>query len=184
MEHLAAGLTAALIRPAEPDDLVELAAVAAATFPLACPPGVTDDNVAAFIAANLSAQAFAGYLHDPDRTVLIAREEDRILGYAMLIRGVPDDDVQRAVPLRPATELSKMYTLPNAHGTGVAAALMTESLRHSTAAGAAGVWLGVNQENVRAQRFYGKFGFRVTGTKTFRLGESVENDYVMTVRLD
>lgn len=185
MEHLAAGLTVALIRPAESDDLVELAAVAAATFPLACPPGVTEDNVAAFIAANLSAQAFAGYLHDPDRTVLIARDEERILGYAMLIRGVPDDDdVQRAVALRPATELSKMYTLPDAHGTGVAAALMTESLRHSTAAGAAGVWLGVNQENVRAQRFYGKFGFRVTGTKTFRLGESVENDYVMTVRLD
>jgi ribosomal protein S18 acetylase RimI-like enzyme len=41
------------------------------------------------------------------------------------------------------------------------------------------VWLGVNQENQRAQRFYAKHGFVVSGTKTFRLGEGVENDYVM-----
>ncbi|MBX9922377.1 MAG: GNAT family N-acetyltransferase, partial [Mycolicibacterium frederiksbergense] len=97
-----------------PADLTELAAVAAITFPLACPPGVTAANVDAFIAANLSVQAFAGYLDDPQRVVLIARDDTRILGYAMLIRGVPEDaDVQRAVPLRPAVEISKMYTLPD-----------------------------------------------------------------------
>jgi hypothetical protein len=45
--------------------------------------------------------------------VLTARDGDRIVGYAMLIRGVPDDpDVQRAVAPRPAIELSKMYALP------------------------------------------------------------------------
>lgn len=184
MEHLAARHSAALIavRVEEPGtaDLAELAAVAAIIFPLACPPGVSEDNVAAFIAANLSADAFAGYLSDPDRLVLIARDENRILGYAMLIRGVPEDaDVQRAVPLRPAVEISKMYTLPDVHGAGVSAALMTESLRRSAQLGAACVWLGVNQENQRAQRFYAKSGFRVSGTKTFRLGDSVESDYVM-----
>jgi len=182
VEHLAAGLAAALIvvrvEVPGPADLTELAAVAAITFPLACPPGVTAANVDAFIAANLSVQAFAGYLDDPQRVVLIARDDTRILGYAMLIRGVPEDaDVQRAVPLRPAVEISKMYTLPDVHGAGVSTALMAESLRRST--DAACVWLGVNQENQRAQRFYAKSGFRVGGTKTFRLGDSVESDYVM-----
>jgi len=41
------------------------------------------------------------------------------------------------------------------------------------------LWLGVNQENGRAQRFYAKHGFSVNGTKTFRLGSRIENDYVM-----
>lgn len=182
MEHLAAGHPAALtgirVRTAQSDDLTELAAVAATTFPLACPPSVTADNVAAFIAANLSAERFADYLADPNRLVLVATGKTRILGYAMLIHGVPDDpDVQRAVPLRPAIEVSKMYTLPDVHGTGVSAALMAESLQRG--ADAACVWLGVNQENLRAQRFYAKSGFRVNGTKTFRLGDSVEHDYVM-----
>ena len=58
-------------------------------------------------------------------------------------------------------------------------ALMAESLRRCAQLGAASVWLGVNQENQRAQRFYAKSDFRVSGTKTFRLGDSVENDYVM-----
>ena len=51
--------------------------------------------------------------------MLAAREDGRMLGYAMLIRGViADADVQQAVPLRPAVELSKMYVLPDAHGGG------------------------------------------------------------------
>ena len=79
-------------------DLPELADVAALTFPLACPASVSADNIAAFIDENLSEQRFRDYLADPDRWVLAAREDERIVGYAMLIRGVPDDDdVQRAV---------------------------------------------------------------------------------------
>jgi ribosomal protein S18 acetylase RimI-like enzyme len=98
----------------------------------------------------------------------------------MLIRGIPDDaDVQRAVSLRPAVELSKMYVLPDAHGAGVSAALMSAAVDQARALDAACVWLGVNQENQRAQRFYAKHGFTAKGTKTFRLGEGVENDYVL-----
>jgi ribosomal protein S18 acetylase RimI-like enzyme len=168
------------VEPATAEDLPELATVAAATFPLACPPAVSADNIAAFIAANLSAAKFTDYLADPDRVLLVARDDTRILGYAMLIRGVPDDpQVQQAVAPRPAMELSKMYALPDVHGAGVSAALMAQTLQESTAAGVACLWLGVNQHNHRAQRFYTKSGFRISGTKTFRLGGHLENDYVM-----
>jgi ribosomal protein S18 acetylase RimI-like enzyme len=169
------------VRTATTADLAELADVAARTFPLACPPGATPDNIAAFIAENLSAQRFGAYLDDPDRTVLTARIDDRIVGYAMLIFGVPedDDDVARAVPQRPAVELSKMYVLPDGRGAGVSAALMTEAVEHARRLGSACVWLGVNQQNARAQRFYAKHGFTVAGTKTFRLGAGIEHDYVL-----
>ncbi|KRE31770.1 acetyltransferase [Mycobacterium sp. Soil538] len=160
--------------------VTELADVAARTFPLACPPSCTPADVAAFIAENLTPARFGAYLDDPDRTVLTATRGDRIIGYAMMIRGVPDDpDVAAAVALRPAVELSKMYVLPDAHGAGVSTALMSAALQHARARAAASVWLGVNQKNVRAQRFYTKHGFTVTGTKTFRLGTHLEADYVM-----
>jgi ribosomal protein S18 acetylase RimI-like enzyme len=162
-------------------ELTELADVAAQTFPLACPPTVTADNIAAFVAANLSARRFACYLDDPDRAVFVAKRDGRILGYAMLIRGVPDDpDVQRAVTVRPAVELSKIYVLPAVHGGAVAAALMDAAVGYARDQRAECVWLGVNQENQRAQRFYGKHGFTVSGTKSFQLGAGVEHDYVMT----
>jgi GNAT superfamily N-acetyltransferase len=161
-------------------DVAELADVAARTFPLACPKSVSAENVAAFIDENLSEHRFRDYLADPDRLVLAAREDLRIVGYTMLIRGVPDDDdVQRAVTLRPAIELSKMYVLPDSHGAGASAAMMSAALAWAGDQHAQAVWLGVNQKNRRAQRFYGKHGFGINGTKTFRLGDAIENDYVM-----
>src|SRR5205823_1752293 len=93
------------------------------------------------------------------------------LGYAMLVRGEPEDeDVRACVRLRPTVELSKIYVLPEAHGTGTAASLMASSIEWAGSVGAAGVWLGVNQQNERAQRFYAKHGFARVGTKRFLVG--------------
>ena len=161
-------------------DADELAAVAACTFPLACPPSVALDSIASFIDSNLSATRFAEYLTDPQRAVLIAQQDGRIVGYAMLIRGVDNDtDVARAVELRPAAELSKMYLLPHFHGTGVSTALMELTLATAAEWGVRCVWLGVNQGNQRAQRFYTKSGFRISGTRTFQVGARREDDFVM-----
>jgi ribosomal protein S18 acetylase RimI-like enzyme len=98
----------------------------------------------------------------------------------MLVRGVAEDaDVGRALSLGPAVELSKMYVLPDHHGRGVSTALMGAALAAAADWAARCVWLGVNQQNQRAQRFYAKHGFTVNGTRRFRLGAAVENDYVM-----
>jgi GNAT superfamily N-acetyltransferase len=158
----------------------ELAAVAARTFPLACPPSLTSENIASFIDSTLSATRFAEYLSDPQRAVLTARQDGRLVGYAMLIRGVDDDtDVQRAVELRPAAELSKMYLLPDFHGTGASAQLMGRTLATAADWGVRCIWLGVNQKNQRAQRFYTKSGFEISGTRTFQVGARREDDFVM-----
>jgi GNAT superfamily N-acetyltransferase len=173
-------LTVARIAAADSVDTVELAAVAARTFPLACPPSVTPEDIASFVDANLSDVRFAEYLADPHRLILTASYDERIVGYAMLISGVNDDaDVQRAVEIRPAAELSKMYVLAAHHGSGVSTALMNAALAAATEWGAGCVWLGVNRKNQRAQQFYKKCGFTVEGTRTFRLGAHLESDYVM-----
>jgi ribosomal protein S18 acetylase RimI-like enzyme len=161
-------------------DAAELAAVAARTFPLACPPSVAPRDIASFIDANLSPARFADYLADPQRLIITTSGGDRITGYAMLISGESDDpDVQRAVHIRPALELSKMYVLPAHHGSGVAAALMDAALTAAAGRGAGCVWLGVNQQNQRAQQFYRKHGFMVSGNRSFQLGGHTESDYVM-----
>ncbi|MEB4210868.1 GNAT family N-acetyltransferase [Mycobacterium sp. 94-17] len=168
------------IAPANPGDTQELAAVAAQTFPLACPPAAGADDIASFIGANLSGNRFEEYLGDPDRAVVTARHDGRIIGYAMLVRGVSDHaGVQRALRLRPAAELSKIYVLPEFHRGGAAAALMERVLTVAFDWGVRCVWLGVNRANQRAQRFYRKWGFTVAGTRTFQLGTAVESDYVM-----
>lgn len=153
---------------ADPVDTHHLAELAARTFSLACPPSVAPADIASFVAANLSDERFAQYAADPDRAVLVATHGDRMVGYAMVVR---DDDT---------AELSKMYVLPGHHGSGVAAALMDRALQVARDWRASGIWLGVNRKNQRAQRFYVKSGFAVTGTRTFAVGGRVEDDYVMS----
>lgn len=81
--------------------------------------------------------------------------------------------------LRPVLEVSKMYVLPGHHGTGVSTALMKAALEQAKAGNYAGMWLGVNQENKRAQRFYAKHGFETVGTRTFTVGNRIHHDFVM-----
>ena len=154
-------------------DIAELAALAARTFPLACPPTVTRPDIAAFVEANLSDARFAEYLADPQRLILTAHDDRQIVGYAMLIRGIGDDRV----------ELSKMYVLPDHQGSGISTALMNATLDAAGKWGAGCVWLGVNQKNSRAQRFYQKCGFAINGVRTFQVGSGTENDYVMVRQL-
>ena len=168
------------VSSADPAGVDELAALAAATFPLACPPSAAAEDISAFVAAQLSARRFADYLADPDRVVLTATDDGRIVGYTMLIRGIGDDpEIAHAVTQRPAVELSKMYVAASHHRSGAAGALMRSGIAWAGGAGAAAVWLGVNRTNIRAQRFYRKHGFDVVGTRTFRLGSALEDDFVM-----
>jgi ribosomal protein S18 acetylase RimI-like enzyme len=167
------------IRRANAADAPALATVAAITFPLACPPHTTDDAKARFIAGHLTEAHFSGYLADPDREVLLAEDDGVAAGYTMLVFGDPEDpDVAAAVAARPTVELSKMYVLPEQHGTGLAAALMDASIEAARERGVASVWLGVNEENVRANRFYEKGGFVTVGMKKFRVGDVDEDDFV------
>ncbi|PXX54112.1 ribosomal protein S18 acetylase RimI-like enzyme [Nocardia tenerifensis] len=161
-------------------DAEELSDVAAATFPLACPPNATTDDIGLFITEALSGERFGEYLSDPARTVLKAIAGDDIVGYAMLIAGDPTDAATAAaVNLRPVVEINKMYVLPGHHGSGVSTALMLACLERAREDRFAGVWLGVNQENTRATRFYGKHGFSSVGTRTHAVGNQRHDDFVM-----
>ena len=167
------------VRGATPDDAGRLHELAAATFRLACPPGTTEEAIADFLATTLSETSFDGYLADPARTLLIAEVDGTPAGYTMLVFTEPADaDVAAAVTSHPVAELSKFYVLQDQHGAGVSAALMTATLAVARERGSAGVWLGVNQQNGRANRFYEKHGFVIVGTKGFELGGRREDDFV------
>lgn len=151
-------------------DAAALAAVAAQTFPLACPPSVTPEAIAAFVSNRLSADNFCAWLRDPRSAVLAVRTLDRIVGYALLIRDSTDDA---------AVELSKFYLLNEFHGGDAAGALMAAVVSTCIDWAAERIRLGVNQKNVRAQRFYAKQGFTIEGTRTFAIGDRLEQDFIM-----
>ncbi len=168
-----------IVRKAGPGDALALHQLAAATFPLACPATTKPADIAEFIGANLSEGRMAEYLADPDRVLFLAETGAMPVGYTMLVLTPPtDDDVLAALTLAPSVELSKCYVLPGSQGSGVASALVEATVQAAAEVGAAGVWLGVNQLNARANAFYERSGFRQVGTKRFLVGSRFEHDFV------
>jgi diamine N-acetyltransferase len=173
------------VRPATLDDADSLAALAAITFPLACPPGSDPAAVAEHIRTQLSPERFAAWAVSADHSLLLAEEAGEgvagLVGYALLVRGVPDDaDIVAVVGDEPSVELSKIYVHPAAQGTGVASRLMEAALAVAPSLVAdRAVWLGTNGENARAQAFYRKHGFEAAGTRTYVVGGEAHDDVVM-----
>jgi len=170
-----------MIRLATSADATQLAELAAVTFPLACPPGNTADDIQSFIDGNLLEQHFAVYLADPDRAILVA---DDFAGYTMTVFREPTDpDVVNSITTTLSAELSKCYVRAGNHGTGVASELMQATIELARSRGYAAIWLGVNEHNAKANRFYEKHGFVQVGNKRFKLGDHWEDDYVRELLL-
>lgn len=156
-----------------------LAAFAARTFPDACPAWMPAEHVQAFIAEGLSERQFATWLADPDSHVLVAEGADgALLGYAVCLHGVLDENPEQWAGQRTAY-LSKLYVDPASRGAGVARGLFDLALETACADGCAAFWLGVNDENARARAFYLKSGLVVSGSRRFRVGDTICTDDVL-----
>ncbi|MET9327551.1 GNAT family N-acetyltransferase [Tsukamurella sp. NPDC003166] len=165
------------VRRARTEDAGSVAALAARTFPLACPPSLAREHVADFIATHLSEAEFDRHLADPAHRVLVVDGAGGPVGYALVLHGAHAEGPE-ALRGAPSAYLSKLYVDPEHHGGGVARALL-DAVR--TGAEGLPVWLGVNAENARAKRFYAKSGFVVAGTRTFTVGGTTFVDDVLVL---
>lgn len=76
-----------------------------------------------------------------------------------------------------ALELKRIYVLTAYHGTGIAQKLMDFILNFAMEKKYEVLWLGVWEHNVRAQKFYAKYGFINSGyTHDFPIGNTPQTD--------
>ena len=78
-----------------------------------------------------------------------------------------------------AIELKRLYVDPREHGRGTGKRLLDEGIARARAAGAATIWLGVWERNIKAQRFFRREGFEPAGEHAFVLGTDVQTDWIM-----
>ncbi len=161
-------------RRATPADAQTLAALAARTFPLACPPHTPPDAMAEHIATQLSPARFREHMAAGAEFYLIGDE-----AYLMLAFDRPPIDTDWQRPL----EVKRIYVDAHAHGSGLAGQLMEVAFERARQDHHDWLWLGTNKENQRAIRFYEKCGFRIVGERTFFVAETPESDYVLAVAI-
>jgi len=138
------------------------------------------DALAAFCdAAYLPGGTMAQDLGAADVHWRVAAVDGAPIGYAKL------------TPLRaPATtprpgsmELQQIYLLGGWHGSGVADRLMQWAIDQAQSLGAPDLYLTVFDDNDRAKRFYGRYGFGEVGRCSFEIGGRTFDDRVWRKRL-
>ena len=166
---------AVTVRRANPDDANLLAELGARTFLETFAADNTVEDMDAYIASNFNVAQQAAELAQPASTFLIAEVSGVGAGYAKLNKGRPAEGIVGTNPI----ELVRLYVDRKWFGRGVGEALMRRCLEEAGRAGFKTIWLGVWEQNLRAQAFYRKWDFRAVGKHVFQLGEDAQTDILM-----
>lgn len=149
-----------------------------ATFEHLYPP----QDLADFLSTWMPPAKVAAQIADPAWTFQVARAADgALLGYIKLGPvdfDLPDSEPDTAPDTGDATELHQLYVAPAAQGTGVAATLMDWAMDTARAQRHRRVYLSVYIDNLRAQRFYARYGFYEIGKNPFRVGDTTDDDRI------
>ena len=170
----------ATLRRAEPADAPALASFATRAFTDTYAIHNTEEDLRAYLAAAYGIPQQTRELTDPQMITVLAEGAVGIVGYAQLRR----KEVPPCVTHERPVEIYRFYVDRTAHGTGVAARLMGESLAAVRDLGGKHAWLGVWERNARALAFYMKQGFMDVGTQDFLLGSDRQTDRVLVKVLD
>ena len=76
-------------------------------------------------------------------------------------------------------ELHRLYLDRPAQGSGLAPRLMETTLSWLADRRGGPLWLGVWSGNLRAQRFYARYGFQKAGEYDYRVGASVDHEFIL-----
>jgi ribosomal protein S18 acetylase RimI-like enzyme len=164
-----------LIRQANPGDAELLAELGSRTFVETFAVDDTPKDMAAYLKTSFSPALLASELADPRVTVRIAEIDHEAVGYAMLRSGPAPESLTSDNPI----ELVRLYVSRESLGSGIGAALMQDCIDQAKQKNFETLWLGVWENNTRAQAFYRKWSFREVGTHPFQLGDDTQTDLLM-----
>ena len=157
------------------DDCENVAQLAARTFNDAFGHLYRPENLLQHLLHKFSAAFFEQSLHDGD-TILMAHEDAQLIGYAKVGR--------LAVPVKPpvpkgAQEIHRVYVDKEFQGRGFGKALMLHILSLPRITTASIVYLGVWEENLKAQQLYTQYGFAPVGKYLYPVGDQSDQEIIM-----
>ena len=163
------------IRRATPGDASLIADIGAITFEASFGADNRLEDMEQYLSLSFSKVHIEAQLADPSSIFLLAYEDCKAVGYVMLRVSKKPISVIGTKPV----ELVRLYIEEEIIGKGYGSALMNSCLKEAKKNEHRTIWLGVWEKNLRAIRFYEKWGFTKVGTKEFVLGNDLQNDHIM-----
>lgn len=167
------------IQRASIESLLELQRISQQTFSETFAAQNTPENMAHYLAEELSLKKLRSELHNSDSEFYFALHGEEIVGYLKVNVGQAQtelDDIK-------ALEIERIYVLKAFQGQQIGQLLFEKAIELAKQKNATYLWLGVWEENPRAIRFYEKNGLVPFGTHLFKMGDEEQRDILMKLSL-
>ena len=167
------------IRKINIDDLEALRNLSIQTFKETFEEVNTEEDMQKYLDENLSIEKLKTELENPNSEFYFAENNEEILGYLKL----NFKDAQTEKLEENHFEIERIYVLKAFLGQKIGQILFDKAIEIGREKNLEYVWLGVWEENHRAIHFYEKNGFEIFGKHDFVLGEDVQTDLLMKMKI-
>ena len=169
------------LRLATPADADALSLVGGATMLETYADRIPGPDIVAHCLKRHSAATYAAWLSDASVTTWLAETASgAAIGYLVLMPATLPELEPHARDL----EVQRIYVLSRFHGAGIGHRLMNQAIAAAGERGRRQLVLGVLKANTRALAFYRRQGFREIGARTFQVGQSVFDDFVLGLAIE
>lgn len=165
------------IRPASPQDAAAIADIGARVFDATFAHTCSQEDMDTYLADNFTPAVITAELADPAKSFYVACVGAKVAAFLALNKDSTEPCIEH-IPAQERIEVQRLYADPDVQGRGVARLLMEAAMRIVREQGYRYAWLGVWENNVRATKFYEKFGFGRVGEHEFWLGNDCQLDYI------
>ncbi|PTS89816.1 GNAT family N-acetyltransferase [Flavobacterium sp. HMWF030] len=139
----------------------------------------SEENMKDYLDEKFAIGKLTTELSNPDSEFYFAHIDDQILGYLKVNFG----EAQTELKDKEGLEIERIYVLQEFHGLKVGQLLYNKALQIAKDDDLKYIWLGVWEENLRAQNFYKKNGFIAFDKHIFVLGDQKQTDLLMKLTL-
>jgi len=171
-----------VIRPASEVDVPAIAHLGSTTFASTFGYSMPNTDLQAYLSETYNHDAVQSDLSNPLVTIFIASDSSQpssVMGFVQMNEGKVEDCVKGAKPMK----LQRLYVDETYHGSGVGGALFRFVENWAKEKGFETLWLGVWEENLKAQKVYERFGFSKVGAQDFIMGTCVQTDWILIKNL-
>jgi ribosomal protein S18 acetylase RimI-like enzyme len=167
------------IRKISLSDIIQLKSIGRQTFYETFANTNTESDMAKYLDENFSPEKLSDEITTPNSAFYFASVGNKVIGYLKVNSG----SAQTELKDQNTFELERIYVLKEFQGKRVGQKLYETALNLAKIAKADFIWLGVWEKNHRALLFYEKNGFEEFDRHIFKLGDDLQTDIMMRLRL-
>lgn len=160
-------------------DIDRLQKISRQTFHETFSPYNTEDDMIKYLEESFSTERLFTELSNSNSEFYFATLDDEEIGYLKINFG----ESQTELKDKKSVEIERIYVLRDFHGKKIGQLMYEKAIRIAQNKNAEYVWLGVWEKNARALRFYKKNGFVEFSKHPFILGNDVQTDIMMRLKL-